>query len=64
MGVPPSSRDGLSWKIQLKWMMTRGTPIYGNDHILEYHGNESWEYRETVMHWEIYVSECQIRRTT
>ena len=26
--------DGLSGKILLKWMMTGGTPIYGNLHML------------------------------
>ena len=26
--------DGISWKILLKWMMNRGTPILGNLHIL------------------------------
>ena len=32
MGVPPWL-DGLHWKIPLKWMMTRGTPISGNPHM-------------------------------
>ena len=28
--------DGLQWKIPLKWMMTGGTPILGNPHMVLY----------------------------
>ena len=36
-GNTPIADWSISWKIPLKWMMNRGTPILGNLHILEWY---------------------------
>ena len=33
MGVPPIAGWFISWKMPLKWMMNRGTPMLGTPHI-------------------------------
>ena len=52
MGVPQNG--WFIGKIQLKWMMTGGTPIYGNPHIPENSTENIYIYCENLaIHWSL-----------
>ena len=39
MGIPQKT-DGLEWKVPYQWMIFRGTPIFGNLHIVIVHRHQ------------------------